>query len=182
MKKIRFYVDVESERTWLQKMANEGWALKKYFLGVYTFEKCEPGQYRYQIDLLDNTNNRDDFEAFMKEMDVDVLCYWNKWAYLRRDSSQGKFEMYTDAESQIKQYKRLKNFYLTFIFIELCFIPNIINNLVAALNSDILERQIIGGVMLFFTIFLIFVILCILKMIWKCQFRIDEIKRQNEDI
>lgn len=52
MIKFRYYIDNQKEQDWLNKLSREGWALKKFFLGFYKFEKCEPGEYEYQIDLM----------------------------------------------------------------------------------------------------------------------------------
>ena len=45
MIKFRYYIDNQKEQDWLNKLSREGWALKKFFLGFYKFEKCEPGEY-----------------------------------------------------------------------------------------------------------------------------------------
>ena len=45
MIKYRYYIDNQKEQDWLNKLSREGWALKKFFLGFYKFEKCEPGEY-----------------------------------------------------------------------------------------------------------------------------------------
>lgn len=77
MKKVRFYLDKDEEQVWIQEMANKGWALKSFCLGVYTFEPCEAGEYIYQIDLLDNWNgDKRNFADFMSEMDVEVVSQW----------------------------------------------------------------------------------------------------------
>ena len=51
MVKFRLYYDKDKEQDWLMEMVNRGWAVKKFFLGFYTFEPCEPGEYIYQIKL-----------------------------------------------------------------------------------------------------------------------------------
>lgn len=38
MKKFRLYLDKDKETEWLNQLAKEGYALKKFFAGVYTFE------------------------------------------------------------------------------------------------------------------------------------------------
>ena len=177
MIKFRYYIDMESEQAWLQKMANRGWALQNFFLGFYTFERCEPGQYRYQMDLIEEYN-RHKFEEFMDEMDVETVCYWNRWVYLRRDSAKGKFQMYTDAETRINQYQRIKKFYMLILFIEICAFPSIIS---AAVRMNGLD-SIPGGIMTVMASLIVSIIVVLLRTIWKCQFRIEEIRRSNGDI
>lgn len=47
-------------------MSSDGWALNNFFLGVYTFVPSEPGEYIYQIDLLDEHGDKKDFLPFWK--------------------------------------------------------------------------------------------------------------------
>lgn len=177
MIKFRYYVDMESEQAWLQKMANRGWALQNLFLGFYTFERCEPGQYRYQMDLIEEYN-RHKFEAFLNEINVETVCYWNNWVYLRRDSAKGEFQMYTDAETRIEQYKRIKKKYTLMLVIDLCVFPSMINTI---LRMDGFTT-IAGGFMTVIAAIVISLIVVLLRTIWKCQFRIEEIRRNNGDI
>ena len=68
MLKFKLYYDKDAEEDWLKEMCLNGWAFKKFFLGFYTFEKCEPGEYNYQIDLLDSwSGEKDDYAAFMEK-------------------------------------------------------------------------------------------------------------------
>ena len=43
MKKFVLYFDKDKETEWLNKMAQDGWAMTDFFAGVYTFEPCEKG-------------------------------------------------------------------------------------------------------------------------------------------
>ena len=51
MTKFRLYFDKDKETVWLNELAAKGYALISFFAGFYTFEKTEPGEYIYQIDL-----------------------------------------------------------------------------------------------------------------------------------
>ena len=70
MKKFRLYYDKDKETQWLQHMANQGWALETFFLGVYTFVPCEPGEYRYQIDFLENGADFEGYRQLMEDSGV----------------------------------------------------------------------------------------------------------------
>ena len=50
--------------------------MKKFFLGFYKFEKCEPGEYEYQIDLMPENVEQQDYYDFMEEAGVEVVCRW----------------------------------------------------------------------------------------------------------
>ena len=94
MIKYRYYIDNQKEQDWLNKLSREGWALKKFFLGFYKFEKCEPG--------------------------VEVVCRWYYWVYLRRKtSSNNEFKLYSDKESLKGHYESIIKFLKPFMYLEL---------------------------------------------------------------
>ncbi|MDE5824818.1 MAG: DUF2812 domain-containing protein, partial [Lachnospiraceae bacterium] len=53
MIKFRFYLDKDAETEWLNQMSADGWAMKSFFAGFFRFEKCEKGEYVYQVDFGD---------------------------------------------------------------------------------------------------------------------------------
>ncbi|MCM0647838.1 DUF2812 domain-containing protein [Clostridium swellfunianum] len=167
MLKFRLFYDKDEEEAWLKKMSLSGWAFKKFWLGFYTFKECKPGEYNYQIDLLDNWNGKKhDYADFMKDAGVEVVGQWWRWVYLQKKASDGPFEMYTDAESKIAQYSKIKNFFKVALVIEiLCFLIE----LIATINT----HSYIFGI---FTLLLAAITLTILKVIWKCRWKIEQYK------
>ena len=108
MKVFKLYFDKDKETTWINEMADKGYALVSFCAGVYTFEACEPGEYTYQIDWTKGLFSvTDDYRAFMKEMHTEIVCLWGPWVILRKKKEEGKFELYTDAESQIAHYTKI---------------------------------------------------------------------------
>jgi hypothetical protein len=164
MLKFRLYYDKDEEEDWLKKMCLNGWAFRKFFLGFYTFEKCEPGEYNYQIDLLDSWNGeKDDYAAFMEDAGVEVIAQWYRWVYLQKRASDGPFEMYTDIESKIAQYNKIKNFFKVFLVMEIiCFFIE----LFAAISNS---SYVFG----MFAALIGVICLAILKIIWKCKWKIE---------
>ena len=167
MLKFKLYLDKDSEEIWLKEMAQKGWALKKFFLGFYTFEECAPGEYNYQIDLLDNwTGNKRDFASFMEESGVEMVSQWYRWVYLRKKSSEGPFEMYTDLESKIDQHDRMKKFFQLGLIIEtLCLCVELFGTITT------------GGKLFVFDVILGVFVLVFLRMVWKCKWKIEQLKR-----
>ena len=53
MIRFRLYFDKDKETAWLNEMSRRGWAMNGFFAGFYRFEKCDPGEYIYQIDFGD---------------------------------------------------------------------------------------------------------------------------------
>ena len=75
MTKFRLYFDKDKETTWINEMAAKGYALKGFFAGFYSFEKCEPGEYVYQIDFGSKMYSvSDDYREFMAENNIEIVC------------------------------------------------------------------------------------------------------------
>lgn len=167
MLKFKLYFDKDAEEAWLKEMSIKGWAFKKFFLGFYIFEACEPGEYNYQIDLLDNwKGDKKDFATFMEESGVEVISQWYRWVYIRKKASDGPLEMYTDSESKIAQYNRIKNFFkLGFVIELICFIIEINAAIRIGLSLYWLLTIMIGILGLTF-----------LQMVWKCNWKIEQLK------
>ncbi len=50
MTKFRVGYDKDKETKWLNRMAEQGWAMTGFFLGFYRFAKCEPGEYVFYAE------------------------------------------------------------------------------------------------------------------------------------
>ena len=108
MIKFRMYYDKDKEAQWLNEMANEGWAMKSFSCGFFTFEPCEKGEYQYQIDFCDKALHiSNGYREFMADNDIEIVQQWGFWVILRKLASKGNFELYTDVDSQIEQYKKI---------------------------------------------------------------------------
>lgn len=112
MMKFRLYYDKDAEIKWLNKLAGDGWAMKKFFAGFYSFEKCEPGQYVYQIDFGNKLYSvSDDYREFMEDAGVEIIQTWGFWVFLRKPASEGPFELYTDVDSNIEHYSKIRRMF-----------------------------------------------------------------------
>lgn len=117
----KLYFDKDKEETWLNEMAQNGWGMKSFFMGRYTFEPIEPGEYIYRIDLLpSNQQKKEDFFAFLREeMEVEIVQEWGVWFFCRRKAEQGHFELYSDADSRANHYRRIARTFMFFSAMEL---------------------------------------------------------------
>ncbi len=110
MIKFSFRFDADAEVKWLNEMADEGYAMTGYFAGFYTFERCEPGEYSYQIDMVEQFGKISaDYKAFMEDTGAEIVQNWGIWVYLRKRRSEGEFQLYTDVESMIEHYTKIRN-------------------------------------------------------------------------
>lgn len=128
MTKFRLYLDKDKETTWINEMAAKGYALKGFFAGFYSFEKCEPGEYVYQIDFGSKMYSvSDDYREFMAENNIEIVCLWGYWIILRKRASEGEFVLYTDVDSSIEHYTKILKMFKVITIIELiCFFVEVL--------------------------------------------------------
>lgn len=120
MIRFRMYFDKDKETEWLNEMARKGWAMTKFFAGFYSFEPCEKGEYLYQIDFGDSLFRIDgQYREFMEEMEVEILQPWGFWIILRKKASQGDFVLYTDVDSRIENYSRIRKMFKAVAVLEI---------------------------------------------------------------
>ena len=120
MIKFKLYFDKDKETQWLNEMSQKGWAMTGFFAGFYRFEPCEKGKYTYQIDFGNEFFSvSDDYREFMSDSDIEIIQSWGFWVFLRKLSSEGGFQLYTDVDSQIEHYKKIRNMFKTVTVIEL---------------------------------------------------------------
>lgn len=111
MQKFKLFIDEQKEQQWLNDMSAQGWHFTKFTPGLfrYTFEFDENNQYCYQIDLLEK--DKKDYIEFVESTGATLIYKNFAWAYFRKHSSKGKFELYTDRASKISYLNKLLSFY-----------------------------------------------------------------------
>ena len=120
MIRFKLYFDKDKETKWLNDMSDQGWAMNGFFAGFYRFEPCEKGKYTYQIDFGNEFFSvSDDYREFMSDSDIEIIQSWGFWVFLRKLSSEGEFQLYTDVDSQIEHYKKIRNMFKAVTVIEL---------------------------------------------------------------
>ena len=123
MIKFRLYFDKDKETEWLNKQAQNGLAMTGFFAGFYSFEKCEPGEYTYQVDFGEKFFSiSNDYREFMEDNGIEIIQSWGYWILLRKKASEGEFKLYTDVDSSIEHYTKIRNMFKVVTIIELiCF-------------------------------------------------------------
>lgn len=112
MIKFRIYFDKDKETQWINKMAQKGFAMTGFFAGFYEFERCQPGEYIYQVDFSEKfCSVSENYREFMAEMNVEIVQIWGFWVILRKKASDGEFLLYTDVDSNIAHYTKIRNFF-----------------------------------------------------------------------
>ena len=170
MKKFRLYYDPDKELRWLQELLNQGWALTHFAMGVYTFEPCRPGEYIYQIDLLKDVGDYENYKAFMEDSGVEVVCRWLRWVYVRKRAEDGPFALYSDTESLVAYYGSIRKFFLPLAIMELIFAAV---EIFAAVGSG---EPVFGVV----AILLAAMAVIFLRMVWKCSWKIESLQNRTQ--
>lgn len=120
MIRFRLYYDKDKETAWLNKMAADGWAMESFFAGFFRFEKCEKGEYAYQVDFGNKFGSvSGDYREFMQEAGIEIVQTWGYWVILRKKAAEGKFELYTDVASSIEHYKKIRRMFKAVTIAEL---------------------------------------------------------------
>lgn len=126
MIKFRWYYDKDDEEIFLNNMSAKGYAMKRFFLGIYWFDRCSPNEYTYRVDIINDKNipERKEFYDFVSDTGAELVQTWGVWAFFRKKGSN--FELYTDKESRINQYKRIRKTFISLGICEALVIPNIL--------------------------------------------------------
>ncbi|MDR3209763.1 MAG: DUF2812 domain-containing protein [Oscillospiraceae bacterium] len=147
--KIRkVFFDYEKEEKWLNKMAARGLALTDYGFSRYTFEDSAPGEYIYRIELLNNKLTHPEsrnYILFMEESGAEVVATWMTWVYFRRKAAAGAFELYSDLDSRIKHYGRMRNTYVALAAAELCILVSQLGLYTAGLSEGLNNWAMFGA-------------------------------------
>ncbi len=117
---FKLMVDKDKETVWLNEMAEKGFAMTGFCAGFYSFDPCGPGEYIYQVDITDGMfKASEDYRQFMAEMGVEIVALWGLWVILRKKTSEGPFVLYTDVETTIEHYKKIRKVFKTVTVVEI---------------------------------------------------------------
>ncbi|MGN4125442.1 DUF2812 domain-containing protein [Lysinibacillus sphaericus] len=109
-RKYRFFMDYEKEEAWVNDMAAQGWHLQKTFLGYFVFEQGKPGQYIYRNEWVHG--RKQDYFDFLETLNIECVTKFAGWAYYRKKTSDGPFELFTDAPSKMNSLKSMNSFFI----------------------------------------------------------------------
>ena len=114
------------EEQWLNKKAQEGWALTDAFAVRYVFRPCQPGEYVYKIiftDGIKGSQERDDFTAFLEENGIEEVGRFHRWAYYRKKNDGTPFEIYNSKGEELAHLNKVRNLAKTLlVIIAICWV------------------------------------------------------------
>lgn len=131
----RAYWNYEKEEKWLNEMSAKGLALTDYSWCRYVFEEAPKGEYTYRLELLEwwPTNAESiTYIKFLEENGVECVATYMRWIFLRKKTSEGSFDIYTDIDSRIKHLQRINALNSTMMWVE--FFAGLVNLIVGIVN------------------------------------------------
>lgn len=102
----------EKEEKWLNEMSAKGLNLIAASGMRYEFEEGGRGEYVYRLELLPYLPAHPESAAYLKfleETGVEHIASFHRWVYLRKKAGDGPFEVYSDLDSRIAHYERIRN-------------------------------------------------------------------------
>lgn len=167
MIKFRLYYDKDVEEEFLNNMSQKGYELKNFCCGFYTFEKDESAGYTYRIDCIGNKSKEEleDYMELIHDMGAILVKRWGPWLILKK---KGEFELYTDLESKIKLYSKIRNMFFCLFIVEVLCAIIVFNGLMAYMNA----------ISCFNFIIICAVIIAFLRQVEKCNEKIKMLKKE----
>ena len=183
--RIATIADYDREALYLRKMHAEGWKLKEVSYSnlvvavKYTFEKCQPEQVAYQLDLYPmKKSERGSYLQLFKDCGWEHITDFNGFSYFRKlhsgIESDAEFEIYNDASGKLAMVKRILTMrmlpiFLLFLLIFSALLP-IFSKFVSGVSSfswELFLIVIIDGVLLIILAIQISYVLWRLSQKWK---------------
>lgn len=108
--KVFLAYDFEKEEAWLNSMSVMGLELIDVGLCRYVFRENRSNRFEYRLELLDNLPmNRESqaYIAFLEETGAEYVGSVFRWAYFKKTTEDGHFQLFSDVQSRIAHYKRI---------------------------------------------------------------------------
>ena len=99
MHTFQYCANHKEDEAYMHRMCAKGWAAVRLVEGFWTFEPCEPGEFRYRVCYLRGMN-RDRVEELKRkyaEKGVEFVSRYSFWAIFR---SREEFRLYTPEEDR----------------------------------------------------------------------------------
>jgi len=108
--KIFFGWNYEKEEKWLNEMSAKGLQLVNVGICRYEFEEGEPNEYTYRYELLQHPPSHPEATAyvqFVEDTGAEHIGTMEGWAYFRKKTSEGEFNLFSDNASLASYYMRM---------------------------------------------------------------------------
>ena len=126
--------DFDKEEKWLNEMAAKGLSLVSVGFCKYEFEDSMPGEYKVCLQLLDKMPRHPESQKYIEFIEAtgaEHIGNFTRWAYFRKKSKDGEFELFSDNASRIKYLSGVISS-IALITVANCIVG--INNVFLAIN------------------------------------------------
>lgn len=120
--KVIWVWNFDKEEKWLNEMAAKGLCLVSVGLCRYDFEECNPGEYQIRMQLLENLPSNPEsrkYMEFLESTNVEHIGSVLRWVYLRKKTTDGDFELFSDNESRVRYLTQVIRFISVIAFLSL---------------------------------------------------------------
>lgn len=180
MKKMKWFslADYLEEETYLQEQHKKGWKMTKLKapFSVYTFEKCEPEDYIYQLDFKEEKQDEAEYIQLFEDCGWDCFYQFGNWYYFRKKKSEVENEnvIFNDATSRAEMAKKIIKFQGIILCTTLFPIVVAMNMFI---NSDSKRSQVISMFLIGYLIIIAILAMVHLKNFWKLNKIINQEKQ-----
>ena len=101
--------DFLEEEKYLEEQHREGWEIQGIEgLNKYLFIRTDPGDFVYQLDLLDDAADEESYIDMCQEYGWEYVLKYNNWYYFRkpRGGNDTDLSLFSDATSKLKRIGR----------------------------------------------------------------------------
>ena len=169
--------DYDREALYLRKMHAEGWKLKEVSYSnlvvavKYTFEKCQPEQVSYQLDLYPmKKSERASYLQLFKDCGWEHIIDFNGFSYFRKlhsgIESDAEFEIYNDASGKLAVVKRILRLRLVPVLLLLAIHIPFLLKLLNRSNAYDLWKFLVVGLDVFLSLILLLMVVYISWKLW----------------
>jgi len=133
----KYPYNVEKTELWLNELAENGLICvgADTLMSRYTFEQGEPGEYAYRLVFFDKCFGHSKsirYLSFLRESGIECVGHYCQYVLLRKKVADGEFNLFTDRESQIKYYERLRKDLTIAVVVYLFVLPLFYHGIITA--------------------------------------------------
>ncbi|MFV0395599.1 MAG: DUF2812 domain-containing protein [Coprobacillaceae bacterium] len=112
--KYRFFAlpDFIEEQEFLMEQHSQGWKFVNYNgFNKYTFEKCNPENYTYQLDYKEDDTDDESYIQLFNDYGWEYLMKYNRFYYFRKENTNSDIDIsiFSNKESKLQMIKAILN-------------------------------------------------------------------------
>lgn len=120
IKKVKPFWNIEKCERWMNDMCAKGYAVTKKAWIISTLEPCQPGEYIYRAQIMEFSPfsaKKKEYISFIEETGAELVSRHPLYCFFRKKAADGPFDLFSDAKSRLRQYKRLFSLFLCFFLL-----------------------------------------------------------------